>query len=178
MTSLVEMVTGEATARHAHHEAGHAVAAVARGGTLVDIYLGHADWSTTDEIADTPGGTVHESRWEDQPFVTFAGPCATAMWILHNDPDVDDLGEALAFGWDEEDHDREKYDARVEPLQTAAAELGFPLPWLPWESEWCDELEELWPAIEQVAALLIDGQPVDHRVVAELVEQLRPQIRR
>ena len=37
---LIAAVSARATARMAHHEAGHAVAAVARGGKLVAVRLG------------------------------------------------------------------------------------------------------------------------------------------
>ena len=84
----VAAVEAHAAARHAHHEAGHAVAAVARGGELVDVFLGTAYWSIVDSTADTPGGTVHRAAWAAQPFVTFAGPWAEARWTVENDPDV------------------------------------------------------------------------------------------
>ncbi|MGE5696258.1 MAG: hypothetical protein ACM4D3_13810 [Candidatus Sericytochromatia bacterium] len=78
--AVVAAVSASATARHAHHEAGHSVAAVARGGTLIRASLGNADCSTLDDSADTSGGTVHRTEYADQPFVTFTGPWAEAMW--------------------------------------------------------------------------------------------------
>src|SRR6201997_4156082 len=92
--AVVATVAARAMARHAHHEAGHAVAAGAAGGQLVDVFLGVVDWSTCDDGADTAGGTVHCTAWEHQPFVTFAGPWAEATWVVENDPEVSDFDDA------------------------------------------------------------------------------------
>jgi hypothetical protein len=170
MKALAE-VAARATARIAHHEAGHTVAAVARGGTLRDVYLGSvADWSNPDS-AETPGGTVHRTAWKDQPFVTFAGPWAEAMWMVENDPEVE-MYEALEYVWVENgDGDTAKYESRVDELNTAASEFGFGNNvGRCWEVDWSDELSELWPVIQQVAALLIDGQTVTHDTVQAAIE--------
>ena len=92
---LVAAMSAYTTARSAHHEAGHAVAAVFRGGELRAVHLGHVDWSTFDNSADRPGETHHRTRPEFQPFVTFAGPWATARWTVEHDPEVDDFDPAL-----------------------------------------------------------------------------------
>ena len=167
---VIAAVSARATARLAHHEAGHAVAAVARGGTLIAVRLGHADWSTLDTSADEPGETRHRTSWRDQPFVTFAGPWAEAMWTVEHEPDVDDVGEALDYAWeDNSDGDAARYEARVEMLTGAAAQHGFPAVGRAWEADWADELDGLWPAVCEVAALLIDGQPVTHEMVLAAV---------
>ncbi len=169
---IIAAVTAAATARSAHHEAGHAVAAVSRGGRLTDVYLRTADLSTHDDSADTPGGTVHLSHRQDAPFVTFAGPWAQAMWTVENDPDVDDVDEALDYAWDDNaDGDTAKYQARVEILETVAAQLGFGRVGPRWEIDWDEELTELWPAICDIAALLIDGKPVSHDTVQAAIER-------
>ena len=169
--ALVAAVEAHAAARRAHHEAGHAVAAVARGGELVDVFLGTTDWSTFDSTADTPGGTVHRAAWAAQPFVTFAGPWAEARWTVENDPDVAGIHEALEFAWsDNADGDTAKYESRVEMLSGVAVQLGFGPVGRVWELECADDLELLWPAICKVAAVLIDGQPVTHDIVRELVK--------
>ena len=166
----VAAAKAESDARHAHHEAGHAVAVIVRGGTLKDVFLGTADWSTDDTSADTPGGTRHRTAWEAQPFVTFAGPWAEAMWTVEHDDDIDDLYEALDYAWQENsDGDTAKYGARVSLLSAAAAELGFATIGRDWEVEWAAELEPLWHIVCQVAALLIDNQPVTHDVVQSLL---------
>ena len=171
--ALVAAVSARATARLAHHEAGHAVAAVVRGGTLHDVFLGKVDWSTDDDSADTPGGTMHQTAWEAQPFVTFAGPWAEAIWMLEHEDDVDDIDEALGYAWDNNiDGDAAKYEDRVSILSGAAAQLGFPTIGRAWEWQWSNEFEPLWPVVCQVAALLIDGQPVTHTVVRSLLDNL------
>jgi hypothetical protein len=96
----VAAVEARARSRQAHHEAGHAVAAVARGGKLIAVWLGTVDWSK-DSSADTPGGTRHRTPSAGQPFVTFAGPWAGAMWTVEHDDDVDDFYEALESAWSE-----------------------------------------------------------------------------
>ena len=160
----------QSDARHAHHEAGHAVAVIVRGGTLIDVFLGTADWSTDDTSADTPGGTRHQTEFPAEPFVTFAGPWAEAMWTVEHYDHVDELWEALDFAWqNNSDGDTVKYEARVSLLSAAAAQLGFPIIGRDWEVDWAAELEPLWPAVCQVAALLIDNQSVTHDVVQSLV---------
>jgi hypothetical protein len=160
--------------RHAHHEAGHAVAAVAKDGKLIAVWLGTIDWSTPDESADTPGGTRHRTPYADQPFVTFAGPWAEAMWTIEHDDDVDDIYEALEYAWgDSNDGDTDKYEARVEMLSAVATQLGFPTIGRAWEAKWIDELEDLWPAVCEVAVMLLDGQPVTHDDVLAVVDRYR-----
>jgi hypothetical protein len=55
-------------------------------------------------------------------------------------------------------------------LSGVAVQLGFGPVGRVWELEWADDLELLWPAICKVAAMLIDGQPVTHEIVRELVK--------
>ena len=57
--ALLAAVSARATARHAHHEAGHAVAVIVRGGTLLGVWLG----STDDDSADIQGTTRHDTAW-------------------------------------------------------------------------------------------------------------------
>lgn len=155
-----------ADSRHAHHAAGHAVAAVSRGGTLIEITLGNADWSSDNLDADVPGYTLHHTKAENAPFVTFAGPWATAMWTVENEPDVDCFDDAMHYAWDDSvDGDTAKYGALVDQLNDEAHRLGLghigPL----WESNWCRELEELWPVIRDVAGMLLRGDTVTHDIV-------------
>lgn len=151
-----------ATARTAHHEAGHAVAAVARDGYVTRIHLGHVDWTTDDPSGDRNGETHHASTPRNQPFVTFAGPWAEARWEMARDPQLQ-LRTALELAWDANgDGDQAKYDAVVERLQATAEALGLAPIGAAWESDWCEELDELWPAVVAVAQLLIDGLDVGH----------------
>jgi hypothetical protein len=163
-----------ARSRHAHHEAGHAVAAVARGGTLIRVSLGTVDWSTPDESADTPGETEHRTTFANQPFVTFAGPWAEAMWTVEDDDDLDELYEALDYAWQKNsDGDTEKYESRIEMLSGAAEILGFSRIGRLWEVDWVDELDALWPAVCETAAMLLDGQSVTHDDVLAAVNRCR-----
>jgi hypothetical protein len=172
--AVVAAVAARAMARHAHHEAGHAVAAVAAGGQLVDVFLGVVDWSTCDDGADTAGGTVHCTAWEHQPFVTFAGPWAEATWVVQNDPEVSDFDDALAYAWDDNsDGDTAKYEGRVDTLTDVARQLGFGSVGRAWELEWSEERESLWPAVCEIAALLIDYQPVIHATVLAAINRCR-----
>lgn len=163
-STLIAAVSARATARHAHHEAGHAVAAVAVGGQLLTVFLGTADWSTCDDTAETPGATCHRTPWVDQPFVTFAGPWAEAMWTTHNDPEVDDFHEALDYAWDDSSHgDTAKYQDRIADV-TDADRAAM-------EAQWDQALAVLWPAICQVATSLINGQTVTHHTVQAAINQ-------
>lgn len=149
----LDRINRNATARHAHHEAGHAVAAVALGAELVDVYLGTVDWSDEFGANDTPGGTVHRTPVSLQPFVTYAGPWAEAKWAANCGGC--ELSDALFNAWGESaDGDGEKYAQR--PLTIAQ------------ESQWEAVLESLWPAIGVVARLLVaDGKlTVDGRLKA------------
>jgi hypothetical protein len=183
--ALVAAAEALATARHAHHEAGHAVAAVFAGGTLKDGWPGAADWSTDDTSADTPGGTRHHTPWELQPFVTFAGPFAEAMWTLEHDDDIDDFYEALEYAWqdksdgdiddfyeaawqDNSDGDIAKYESRVDELAVRFESDSIARAW---ELDWLDDLERLWSAVREVAAMLINGQPVTHQAVEAAVDR-------
>ena len=170
--AVVAAVSARATSRHTHHEAGHAVAVVASGGKLIDVFIGTVDWSTSDMSGDIPGGTVHETAYADQPFVTFAGPWAEAMWTVENDLDVDDFEEALEYAWDNSiGGDTDKYENRIAMLEAAADQLGFSRVGRAWELDWSDRLGTLWPAIRGVAAMLVDGQPVTHEMVSASISR-------
>jgi hypothetical protein len=168
-------IAAQAAARLAHHEAGHAVAAVTRGGRLLKVHLGKVDWTDADTSRDEPGETHHWTTGENAPFVTFAGPWAQAMWMAEHDPDLADTDcyEILGYAWDDAlDGDGAKYDAAVASLEGAvsamASVLGFPGPvHVPpsWETYWIEELQLLWSTVCEVAALLIDGQTVSHGAV-------------
>ena len=133
-SEVVAAVSASATAKTAHHEAGHAVAAVARGGTLIKVHLGKVDWTTRDDSRDKPGETHHDTTSANEPFVTFAGPWAQAMWMVeHRDgvDEQDDFHDIVGYAWDDNlDGDGEKYEAKVAALENAvsviAARMGFP----------------------------------------------------
>lgn len=147
--------------RHAHHEAGHAVAAVHRGGYVQEVRL-------AGDGPDDIGFVKHWSSPANAPFVTFAGPWAEARWEVMTDPDTD-MENALDIAWDENsDGDTMKYTDIIAQLQESADALGLGPIGAAWENDWCDELEEdLWLWIRSVAADLLSGVTVDHeRIVA------------
>lgn len=165
-------VARNATARVGHHEAGHAVAAVARRGRLISVHLGQVDWLTSDPTADKPAETCHQTALHNQPFVTFAGPWAEAMWTVANEDGVDDFDEALEYAWENNvDGDTARYENRITELREHAEELGLPVWQHVWEDAWIEELDLLWSAVREVAALLIDGQTVTHDAVLAAVEK-------
>ena len=58
-----------------------------------------------------------------------------------------------------------KYDERVAMLDGVAAQLGLGSAHgvgHAWEIRWGEKLEDLWPAIEEVAEMLIHGEKVNH----------------
>jgi hypothetical protein len=165
-------IDARASSRHAHHEAGHAVAAVMRGGTLLGVWLGTTDWSTPDGSADTPGGCLHETALPEQPFVTFAGPWAEAMWNLGHEDVIDDFDWAFEIAWENNGGgDTDEYESRVEMLTEYAEELGLSPIRRAWESMWAEELELLWPAVCEVAVMLLGGQQVTHEQVKAVVDR-------
>jgi hypothetical protein len=190
---IIRTVSARAEVRTAHHEAGHAVAAVARGGWLERVHLGHVNWTAVDFSGDEPAETHHLTRSEDMPFVTFAGPWAHAMWEVDHDdtgdpatltveyPDRvadrwltdDDFSAALEYAWLDADTDSAKYEDRISTVDGIATQLGLGPVGRAWEICWHDELCELWPAICEVAALLIDGH-VTHDTVRAAVERAVP----
>jgi hypothetical protein len=70
--ALVAAISARTTAEQAHHEAGHAVAAVARDGLLESITLGTADYSVFDESTATDGVTDHLTHPKNVPFCSRA----------------------------------------------------------------------------------------------------------
>jgi len=168
VTDLDRIAAAKASAasRLAHHEAGHAVAAVARGGRVVEISLGSSDWSTADTTADEPGYVVHRTTETNAPFVTFAGPWAEAMWMVEIDGECEDIYEALELAWtNSPDGDGEKYGQRVAELHAAAELIGLHPLGTPWEADWEQELAELWPAVCEIADALLSGETVTDEVV-------------
>jgi hypothetical protein len=159
----------------AHHEAGHAVATLLRGGgELLSItiapagdYLGHTE-SRTKAVAGT-----------DRLFITFAGPWAEAraQWAMPSLDREDDDGctfdDHLCGAWMvNADGDSDAYeDMRGEEVRFAEY-LGITPGELRDRRErgWGDELERAWPVIQQVAKLLLAGDTVTDAVVREFVD--------
>lgn len=179
----------------AHHEAGHAVAAVLRGGTLVSI--------TVSDDGET-GFTRHRSGVFDAGFIAYAGQWAEATYgaragvLPHGmKTAVEYLEEKLRHARDElewgdaselgDDHDLDvvipELDQAREFLNLSAENIPDDAPPLMRESilreaseggdlallrTWGEELTEAWPVIQQVAALLVEGRTVTHADVRRL----------
>lgn len=164
LDELVEWTEGRfprAKLMRAYYIAGHVVAAVARGGKLIEVRL-------ADESDDTPEIIRYINDFADDPFVTFAGSCAEAMWSFDNDGPVADIQDVVRLhlanhGGD--GGDLEKYEKRVEALRRMASALGFGRVGRAWEGGWIDEMVDLWDAVREVATMLLIGQTVTHRRV-------------
>lgn len=146
----------------AHHEAGHAVAAVARGGTFDGLTI---------EATTTRDGRVHvtyERRHHD--FVTFAGPWADARvdWGDRPPNGVDADGSTF--------HDYLRASLRVNaddlrlyvPSRNLPTELfeadsfGGDAPEIPLarDESWYAELESYWPTMQLMADMVLRGEHV------------------
>lgn len=164
-------MTGPSTVRHAFHEAGHAVAAVARGGWVQEIRL------AGDEEGDI-GYVKHWSSPKSAAFVTYAGVWSEAKWDTITDPDTD-MDQALDLAWAENgDGDTDKYHGIVDQLQESADELGLGSVGCAWENDWHDELDELWPWIRTVAAQLLNGVEMSHERIAAAKERADRAVRK
>jgi len=162
-------IIADSNARTAHHEAGHAVAAVARGGHLVKIVITASDPDNPDWDSELAGFTRHRTPVREHPFTTFAGPWAEAMWESENDPDTG-FGEAIDAAWlNSDDGDGAYYAALIEPVWEAARQAGLGCVGPAWERGWNDELECLWPVICEIAEMLLRGETVTHAMVAAAI---------
>lgn len=150
----------------AHHEAGHAVAAVLRGGDVHHLKLGDpTDAGLLDADRELVGAARVTLDPGDVPFMAFAGPWAewrlgtetgeTADWDLVWDwLDCDSAGmmcDPLS------DYSLMDYDNLTE------AQIAL----------WVKELGPQWPAIVAVAAVALAGDPVNTEVVKALIERRR-----
>ena len=163
----------------AFHEAGHAVAALMRGGSsLLSVSL---------SVAHGEGITWHRSHVWDQAFIAYAGPWAEARYEWGDRPldDLDDdgctfdeviAGCTLAGGAG----DAPIIDQGLSP-EGIAAELGADSGSADVadqlreiaaarESTWRMELERVWPTVGTVAARLLAGETVTNAEVAALLE--------
>jgi Protein of unknown function (DUF3631)/Bifunctional DNA primase/polymerase, N-terminal len=160
-----------AKARRAHHDAGHAVADAAkhgkprgkRGETVID-------WSE-DSGAGTSGCAQFTCALGPYPFVTLGGPWAEAMWTVEHDDDVDDFDEAFKRAWlENRDYDGWHYDSRMDLLCMFFGSTPIERAW---EAEWVDALSPLWPAVCEVAEMLLAGGRVTYDDVWAVVDRYR-----
>jgi hypothetical protein len=162
-------VNAHPSARHAHQLAGQAVSVAANDGTLIDVGLGSINYSTEDESADTPSFIQYRCAKADHPFVWFTGLWASAMWLYEYD-DADYYDAKIVAWIDNTGGISDKYESRVEEL---VARFGSNPIERAWEGDWEKELSPLWPAVCEVAAMLIDGDSVTHEVVQAAVDRRR-----
>lgn len=140
----------------AHHEAGHVVASVMRGGsTFRSVDLASAD--------EGHGLTLYNAKAADVPFMAYAGPWAEARHTWPADVPVDDEDhDGLAL--DDLVHALRPHDDHVEQLQLLGIDVR------PYEV-WHRELEAVWPAVQTVAARLLAGDVLTDADVREVVER-------
>jgi hypothetical protein len=148
--------------RTAHHEAGHAVAAVLRGGDVQHLKIGDpTDAGLLDADRGLVGVTRQTSEPCNVPFMAFAGPWAE--WRLGT-----------------ETGDNEGWDLVCWLDCDAAGNMGDPLSdytLMDYDNLtedqialWVKELRPHWPAIVAVAAVALAGDPVNTEVVKALIE--------
>jgi hypothetical protein len=140
---------------------------VARGWRLREVRLGSVNFSTDDESADAPWRIRHTTPYSDRPFFIFSGLWASAMWVCHYEDA--DYNDAMCAAWlDNIEGITEEYESRDEEL---AERYGSDPVKRAWEWDWYDELHSLWPAICEVAVMLLDGQSVTHDDVLAAVNR-------
>jgi hypothetical protein len=156
----------------AHHEAGHAVALLIRGG-------GRLDYIDIYETADYRGYTHWNGKVFDIAFITYAGPWAEAraQWPLADLDGLDDDGctfddHVTAAFLANIDGDFEAYETCLASDPTFLASFQSSR-----EECWNNELERVWPVVREVARLLLaDGADMyyspDHRTWHDTIEQL------
>lgn len=139
-----------------YHEAGHAVAAVLRGGWVEGI-------SIEPDATLKHGGIAHLGHLrEDYAFVAFAGPWA-GTWFQWLGERVDETGcERYGFTFT----DRLRFNLRQNLNDQRHCRNT------PWRKRmtWISELETRWPVIETVAGLLLQGRHVITALVKDAVE--------
>ncbi len=140
--------------RHAHRAAGYAVAACARGGRLITVWLGSTDWDNADGDEDRPPYVRRAALRADLPFLKFAGSWCSAMWEFEKTGEASDFGKLLTDAW----------NARRGDGLTVSGDLLV-------EAGWDAELKMLWPAIREVAATILRGGPVTHATVKAAIAE-------
>ena len=151
----------------AHHELGHAVAAVLRGGHLVLVEVDPEEGTGLTRWEPAPGDT------KSTAFVAWAGGYAEHMWLLDNDADYAESAEgdpATAVRELLDGIDLEQYDGAVDELEEVAERLGLTPLSESWCRAWALELDDFYPAVEALAARMWAGETVTHEAVAEVIE--------
>jgi hypothetical protein len=152
----------------AHHEAGHAVVALMRGGELTSISIDCSDPCTTAGHPTTKhaGYTGFRAEPWDIQFATYAGPWAEArcQWnqdSLHGEDDDGRVFGLYVIGaWRvNRDGDYDKYVLLEEGILPDGTRFDMPTTLIAEREEaWDFQLEKLcWPVIRTVARLLMQG---------------------
>jgi hypothetical protein len=147
----------------AYHEAGHAVAAVVRGGSVGHVVLR----DLIDEgLADAGSGFVRRSRrtsaHRDEPFVAFAGPYSE--WRIRAERD-----EAHGMNlWDWLECDAHGHGIGDEPSDDYLI-MGYRGAGRADLKAWVDEIEPRWSAIEAVAGTALADDPVNTSVIVNVI---------
>lgn len=152
----------------AHHEAGHAVASVMRGGSSFrSVDLSNAD--------DGHGLTLHRCKPTDGPFIAYAGPWAEARYLWPADVPLDGEDEegttfdehvtGVLLGQPDDAAALAADDERVQQLRAFGVEVD---PYAVWHME----LERVWPAVQSVAAQLLSGDVLTDADVRQTVARL------
>jgi len=81
------------------------------------------------------------------------------MWTIEHNGDVEDFCKALEYALS-------RIDEQCMVCRTRPNERGC-------EADWVDNLSPLWPAVREVAAMLLDGQRVSHDDVLAIVDRYR-----
>jgi hypothetical protein len=146
----------------AHHEAGHAVAHVVRGGYVREIWTTH---DLENPELRTLGGTWGEGTPDQhRAFTAFAGCWAETTWRKRKLNE--DFHLALTRTWHVQaggadvaryQEFRNYVDEPYRPPELHECWPGHPCLW---EAEWGPELTRLWPAIDNVAEHLLNHQSV------------------
>jgi hypothetical protein len=147
------------------HEAGHAVAAVMRGGSsLTSVSL--------DEHLHGAGMTWSRALVFDQPFLIWAGPWAEARHAWGDRPldDEDEdgciLDDYVAGVFMSQPDDAEQYRLALRALSDLGVPDGLTAAT---ERVWAREMEDVWTAVEAVAAALLRGKVIDDAAVRTAV---------
>ncbi|HVG84264.1 MAG TPA: hypothetical protein VM820_07085 [Vicinamibacterales bacterium] len=155
----------------AHHEAGHAMAAVMRGGSSLR--------GVTIDV-DRPGHgltLLRTAPW-DTGFMAYAGPWAEARFVwgnrpldAHNDNDCTFsdcvVGVLLHQSDDAAMWGAWHHEPAQESVRQAMADLG--MTFAP-EEVWDRELELVWPEIQTLAQRIRAGESVTDTEVRDLYE--------
>lgn len=169
------MTTDEELRLTAHHEAGHAVAAVMRGHTLRTITIRLSDGLL--------GHTLYRGHTWDHAFIAWAGPWAQArcQWSLDGTVELDDehpeeghifadelVGAFMSGGMEDHQAVREGLSEAVAALERQDPALAQEVTHNT-EQTWCMELCGMWTVIQQVAQWLLEDRTVTHDDVYELI---------